>query len=394
MCSSLRSCTQNSSSCLAQKTPLVKRGRKPRKKKLTLKRIARGLYLQTTLKGKKRWVLRFYHQNKQFKKVIGDAEAMSRKEAITTANQMMSEIRLGHASKPITPKQRRFEGAGRYLLKAYSRHWKPTTYKVSVRCFEEYLLPYFKDYRIDEITRSDVLEWFDSMRDRPGSANRSLPLLSVLMQQAEDYGLRPEGSNPCNKIKRYRLRAKERFLTPDELKRLGEVLQQVEAKPSLRSEVAAIRLLILTGARKSEIISLQWSFYRQGHLYLPDSKTGPKTIFLSEPARQILDRLPRKKKSKWVFPRPKKRGHIDDFQLWYRRIRKEAGLNNVRIHDLRHSYASIAIRLGVDLRTIGILLGHEDTDTTLQYVHLCDESVLASSQLVGDALLSGGTKHG
>ena len=393
MCSS-RQLDTHSPSSLLQKKSLVKKSGKPRKKKTTSKRIARGLYLKTTPKGKKRWVLRFYHRNKRHAKVIGNPEVMSREEAVTIANQMMSEIRLGHTSKPIAPKQRTFEGAGRYLLRAYSRHWKPTTYKVSVRCFEEYLLPYFKDYRIDEITRTDVLNWFDSMRDRPGSANRSLPLLSVLMQQAEDYGLRPEGDNPCKNIKRYRLKAKERFLTPDELKRLGEALRKAETKRNLRLEVAAIRLLILTGARKSEILSLQWSFYRQGHLYLPDSKTGPKTIFLSEPARQILDSLPRKKRNKWVFPRPKTSGHIDDLQLWYRRIRKQAGLDNVRLHDLRHSYASTAIRLGVDLRTVGLLLGHEDTDTTLQYVHLCDESVLASSQLVGDALLSGGTKHG
>ena len=393
MCPSSRSSTQTSLS-LTQKKRLVKKPRKPHRKKPTSKRVARGLHLTTSPKGKRCWTLRFYHQNKQFKKVIGNAEVMSQSDAIATADQIMSEIRLGHANRPTLPKDRKFEDAGRFLLKAYSRHWKPTTYKVSVRCFEEYLLPYFKDYRIDEITRSDILEWFDSMRDRPGSANRSLPLLSVLMQQAEDYGLRAEGSNPCKKIKRYRLKAKERFLRPEELERIGDALRKAETNPRWRFEVAAIRLLILTGARKSEILSLQWSFYREGHLYLPDSKTGPKTIFLSEPARQILDALPRKRRSKWIFPQAKKRGHIYDLHLWYSIIRKEAGLNDVRLHDLRHSYASTAIRLGVDLRTIGLLLGHEDTNTTLQYVHLCDETALESSQLVGDALLSRKNQHG
>ena len=389
MCSSSRSSNQSSLS-LAQKKSLVKKSSKSRKKKPTIKRVARGLYLTTSPKGKKCWMLRFYHKNKQFRKVIGNAEVMSQADAIATANQIMKDMRLGHTSKPAVPVKRKFESAGRYLLKAYSRHWKPTTYQVSVRCFEDYLLPYFKDYQIDEITRSDVLEWFDSMRDRPGAANRALPLFSVLMQQAEDYGLRPEGDNPCKKIKRYRLKAKERFLTPEELKRLGEVLRAHETTPKKRLEIAAIRLLILTGARKSEILSLQWSFYRDGNLYLPDSKTGPKTIFLSEPARQILDSLPRKKKSKWVFPQANKYGHYYDLYLWYDEIRKDAGLDNVRLHDLRHSYASTAIRLGADLRCVGLLLGHEDTDTTLQYVHLCDEEVSASSQLVGDKLSAEG----
>ena len=392
MCPSSQSSNQSSLS-LAQKKSLVKKSSKPRKKKPTSKRVARGLYLKTTPKGKKRWVLRFYHRKKRHAKVIGNAEKMSQADAIATANQIMIDMRLGRTSKPAVPVKRKFEDAGRYLLKAYSRHWKPTTYKVSVRCFEDYLLPYFKDYQIDEIKRSDVLEWFDSMRDRPGAANRALPLFSVLMQQAEDYGLRPEGDNPCKKIKRYRLKAKERFLTPEELERLGEVLRRHETTPKKRLEIAAIRLLILTGARKSEILTLQWSFYRQGHLYLPDSKTGPKTIFLSTPARQILDSLPRKKRSKWVFPQANKYGHFYDLHLWYDEIRKDAGLDNVRLHDFRHSYASTAIRLGVDLRCVGLLLGHEDNDTTLQYVHLCDEEVSASSQLVGDSLSAKGEEN-
>ena len=377
---------------IRQVQPEVKRQRKKQpgraasagKSRPGLRLITRGLYLKTG--PAPRWLLMFQHRRRRYRKVIGDAGVISQAKAETMARDIIRAVRSGKQDRPILPPEKTFRTAGEMLLKAYSRHWKPVTHDASHRCFRDYLLPWFGDDAIEAISRPDVLAWFDSMRDRPGAANRTLPLLSVLMEQAEYYGLRPEGSNPCKGIRQYRLNRRERFLTTDEMHRLGEALCRYQAvKPA---EVAMIRLLVLTGCRKGEMLNLQWSSYCEGHLYLSDSKTGPKTIFLSTPARDVLDQLPRR--NRWVFPHPDRRCQpMVDIFLWYT-IREEIGLNDVRLHDLRHSYASAAIRQGVDLQTLGQLLGHVDPCTTLQYVHLCDDSMFSAVETLGRALLPDG----
>ena len=168
------------------------------------------------------------------------------------------------------------------------------------------------------------------------AADRSAPILSVIMREAEIYGYRPEGTNPCVGIKRYRRQGRERFLSTAEVSRLGAVLARHEADHSLA--VAIIRLLLLTGCRKGEIVSLKWSYYREGKLFLPDSKVGPRTVWLSSPARAVLDGLPRA--SLWAFPSPRTNGFLSAEalrQLWHR-VRTEADLRDVRLHDLRHTY--------------------------------------------------------
>ena len=374
---------------LAEGTSNVKqasKNKKPKKgKNPKIIAVAPNLYLKTTPKGKKRWLLVTYSKKKKHIRVIGDVAVMPKTEAKAIVSDATRHLRLGKSEHMFLPSMRVFSAAATTLIKAYSRHWKPITHATSVRVFNDYLVPWFGDMPIEDITRQDVLNWFDSMHLKPGAANRTLPLLSTIMQQAEIYGFRPEGSNPCVKIKRYGLKASECFLMPHQIQKLGQVLSEHEKRH--RHEVALIRLLVLTGCRKGEILNLQWSFYRDGHLHLPDSKTGPKIIYLSTPARQILDSLPRGR-SKWVFPGPGHGKPLPEVWLWYRHVRKQAGLEHVRLHDLRHSYASTAIKHGVDLRTVGALLGHEDSDTTLQYVHLCDDAVLASAQVVGDALAS------
>ena len=202
------------------------------------------------------------------------------------------------------------------------------------------------------------------------------------MQQAEVYGYRPEGSNPCVGIHRYRRRGRERFLTPEEMRHLSDVLRRYEARWPL--PVAIIRLLLLTGCRKSEIMMLDWSSIRDGNLYLPDSKTGPRTVWLSTAARRVLDGLSRT--SRWVFPRKNLRGPVPNINRFWYCIRAEAGLSDVRLHDLRHSYASVAITQGETVLTIGKLLGHTDPGTTLKYTHLADATVQQAADAVGAVL--------
>ena len=162
--------------------------------------------------------------------------------------------------------------------------------------------------------------------------------------------------------------------------RLSKVLARHEADRPLH--VAAVRLLLLTGCRKGEILTLKWSYYREGKLFLPDSKTGPRTVWLSSAARKVLDALP--ESTSQMFPA--RRGQMLSLGNLWRKVRTEANLRDVRLHDLRHSYASIAMLRGETVLTIGKLLGHNDPATTLKYTHLSDAAVHDAVRTVAPAL--------
>ena len=198
-----------------------------------------------------------------------------------------------------------------------------------------------------------------------------MPVLSIIMKAAEADGLRPEGSNPCKGIKRYRRQNRERFLSATELAHLGAALRRAE--PS--SAVTILWLLALTGCRSSEIRTLRWTDYRDGHLFLRDSKTGPHLVWLSNPARKLLDDLPRT--SSWIFPALRTSGPFTRTMLSsvWKQIRDDAGLRDVRMHDLRHCYASLAIASGETVLTVGKLLGHNKPETTLKYAHHAEADV-------------------
>ncbi len=163
------------------------------------------------------------------------------------------------------------------------------------------LLSHFAGRPIAEIDQQEVRNWFAALRATPVAADRSLPVLSVIMREAETMGLRPEGSNPCRGLKRYRRKGRVRFLSDADIRRLSVQLQAHEAR--WPEQAALVRLLLLTGCRKSEILTLQWSDYRKGHLFLHDSKTGPRTVWLSQPARTILDGLARKTRADALLSR-------------------------------------------------------------------------------------------
>ncbi len=301
---------------------------------------------------------------------IGDAGAMPLGDARDLARSRLAASRSGDPSRPSkiaaeTP----FEDVADAVFRLQSRHWKPGTLEVNRRYLKNQILPRFRGQPIGAITSADVRQWFASLRATPAAADRAAPVLSVIMREAETLGFRPEDSNPCGNIRRYRRRGRERFLSREETRRLGAVLKLHDGNVL----AAAVKLLALTGCRRSEIMTLQWQDYRDGHLFLRDGKTGPRTVWLSSAARTVLDGLPRS--GHWVFPgrsvaRPEK--GLNQFWL---KLRNEADLRDVRLHDLRHSYASLALQCGETVLTIGRLLGHTKPDTTLKYIHLADESV-------------------
>ena len=310
--------------------------------------------------------------------VLGTTDALTAAEAREKA---IAALAAGKAERETGPL---FTDFIQEFQRRQGRRWKPSTREGNRRMIARYLVPFFGTMRVTEITRTDVRRWFDAMSGTPGNANRTLPVLSVMMRQAELWDIRPQGSNPCRNISRYRLQPRERFLSRDELKRLGFVLDHADD----RQAAAAIRLLLFTGARSSEITGLRWDWVRETRAILPDSKTGPKAIQLPPPARAVLDGLPRA--GAFVFPNRTGDGPMSDLGPRWHRLRDLAGLDGVRIHDCRHSFASHAVMSGLDLYTVGRLLGHADTAATERYAHLSDDHARAAagriSGIVHDAL--------
>ncbi len=274
-----------------------------------------------------------------------------------------------------------FETVAEDAFNRCRRHWKPGTLAVNRAYLRNQILPWFGGRSIAGVTQMDVRRWFAALHATPAAANRSLPVLSTIMRQAEHAGYRPRYSNPCRGVRRYRQRGRERFLTFDETRRLGAALVSLE--PASPLPVAVVRLLLLTGCRQSEIRTLAWQDYREGHLFLRDGKTGPRTVWLSSPARRLLDGLPRTKR--WIFPASRCAGPLsmDTLYRCWRALCSNASLTDMRLHDLRHSYASFALRQGETVLTIGRLLGHRDPETTLRYTHFADAMAQDAVEAVG-----------
>ncbi len=229
----------------------------------------------------------------------------------------------------------------------------------------------FGDKDVASITHADIKIWFSGLSHITETANRAIPVLSAIMRGAEELGLRGEDSNPTLGLKNYKRRPRQCVLSATAMARVGKLLDA--AADTAPSQVAILRLIILTGCRKNEIMKLRWHDYRGGHLHLIDSKTGPKMVFLSAQARRVLDGI-KGRKSGYVFPTPSGKTYSSTTlnSFWFN-LRSAAKLDSIRLHDFRHHYASTAIRNGESLTTIGMLLGHGQPETTLRYAHLDDD---------------------
>lgn len=336
----------------------------------------KGFGVRVLASGRKSYFLHSQNDGHREWHSLGDADDISLEEAREKARALLAPI------EDDTPEPALFEAVAEEVFQRYGRTWKPTTLAVNRKYLRSKILPWFSGRAIGDITRQDVQRWFASLHETPVAADRSAPILSVIFKQAEIYGYRAEGTNPCTGIKRYRRQGRERFLTADEICRLSEALDRSDHH--LLSSI--VRLLLLTGARKSEILTLKWKDYREGNLHLSDSKTGPRTVWLSSAARQILDDLPRS--GSWVFPSANRRAHVKSHVLrkFWQKVGVDAGLKDVRCHDLRHTYASVALAHGETVLTIGRLLGHNDPATTLKYTHLSDAAVHDAAEALAPVL--------
>ena len=356
------------------------RALKPRKSTYQVRDAKlQGFGVRVLPSGTKRFFLHTQHRGQRSWHIVGDAKVLPVAAARSRATSLSANLR-GNA--PVDAPS--FEAVAEAVFRRYARVWKPRTLYVNRSYYRSTLAPWFTTRPVADINRQEVERWFASLRGTPVSADRSMPVLSVILTEAERMGHRPEGSNPCRGIRRYRRKGRERYLSDEEIRRLGARLSAHEAHWPL--QVAVVRLLLLTGCRHGEVLTLRWADYREGRLFLRDSKSGPRTVWLSGAARKVLDAIERERA--WVFPACRGSGPANSMWLrrFWHRVRIEADLPDVRLHDLRHAHASFALRQGESVLAIARLLGHRAPATTLKYTHSADAMVREAAEMVGEAL--------
>jgi integrase len=305
------------------------------------------------------------------------------------------------------------ELAATFMAEHVGTKRKPATAELYRHVLDSYVIPALGKKKAADLTKGEVARLHHDLRDRPYLANRALAVVGSLYSWADKRGLVPEGFNPTARIEKFAEAKRERFLTSEELARLGEAIREAETvgipwEPDPEKKVkhapkvenrrsvisshaaAAIRLLLFTGARLREILHLRWEHVDldRGLLLLPDSKTGRKTIVLNAPALVILNDLVRvggyviageSAGTKNEKPR-------SDLKRPWSLVARRAGLTGVRIHDLRHSFASVGAGGGLGLPMIGKLLGHTQPQTTARYAHLDADPLRRASDAIASTI--------
>ena len=251
-----------------------------------------------------------------------------------------------------------------------------------------HVLPALGDKQVANLTRADAAALHYSLRVTPRAANRALMVLSKMFSLAEAWDVAPPGGNPCRFVQRYKEGMRERFLSEDEYRRVGLALRDLEARGPMQARgAAALRLLMLTGCRVSEVLNLKWDDIdrKAGEIRLREAKTGTRMVVLTPAVIGVLDGL-RPMRSNWVFPGRKPKRPLSQVTEYWHQIRSVAGVSDVRLHDLRHSYASRALALGENLTMIGRLLGHSDVGSTARYAHLVRDAEKVAVARVGGSI--------
>jgi integrase len=356
----------------------------------------KGFGLKVTPTGKKVFIVQYRvggRQGRTRRITIGTYGPVTADQARGEARKLLGQVASG--SDPAEPNdQRRSDSKIDVLLDRFVdehilANLKPRTAEEYQRTIKLHIKPKLRHRLVGEILREDIARLHQELRGKPFQANRTVALLSKFFNWCEENGFRPHGSNPCRHISKFKEKNRERFLTAEEFSRLGAALANAK-KNNLASPwaIAAIRFLTLSGARLTEALTLKWEFVDvdNGSVNLPDSKTGAKVIYLSPPAFAVLELIERKDGNPFVFCGDRAGRHIVNLQKPWRRIRTTAGLNDVRLHDLRHSFASVAVSAGMSLPLIGALLGHTQVQTTARYAHLADDPLKTASKSIGQQI--------
>lgn len=354
-------------------------------------RVARG--------GTKSYVIQYRNAEGQTRRLtLGRHGVLTAKEAKDIARQHLAGVAAGKdpaREKSVAREAPTFaEFAKRYLSDYARPRKKPRSVMEDERILETVLLPELGSRKVFAITRKDVEKIHRKMADTPIYANRALALLSKMFNLAEAWEERPPYSNPCRHVDRYPEAARKRYLTGEELARLSAAIKTAETSDDPHKRISSyqallFRLLLFTGSRLNEILSLKWEHvdFENGLLLLPDSKTGQKTIVLSGPAFQLLNEAPRMAGNPYVIAASRKSPggaytHASNPSKSWERVRKQAGLDDVHIHDLRHTFASVGAGRNLGLPMIGALLGHTQAQTTQRYAHLAADPLRQAANLI------------
>lgn len=378
-----------------------------------------GLVLMPS--GVKSYVVRYRTAEARDRRLtIGRHGVLAPEQARTQAREIL--VAVGKGGDPLGDRRDRRTGAtmgdlfDRYLSEHAAVRLAPRTTAENKRVIEKHLRPDVGALKIESFTNQDARRVHFAMRKTPRQANRARAILSKALSLAEDWGMRPEGRNPCARIAKYPETARDRFLSADEVARLGVALIDAEtvglpwlvdetkakakhlAKPENRvtrvdaAAVAVVRLLLLTGARLSEITELEWAHvdFERETIALPHQKGRTRRAHaVPTMAMDLLARRPRVEGSPWVFPRtadPARSISVFVIENAWWRIRAAAGLDDVRLHDLRHTVGTWAARAGANAFGIRDLLRHSGVAMTGRYVSRDDEPLRALTESVGDAL--------
>lgn len=364
-----------------------------------------GFGLKITPTGRKVYLVQYRFQESKKRVMIGvHGSPWTPDQAREEARRLLGLVSAGHdpaASKAQAKTIPTIEELCDIYLREGTRIKKPSTVSVEHGHVERHIKPLMGRKRADQVTQADVQRCMHAVADgetavdeRTGfrgraivsggkvTANRVVALLGSIFSFAISREIRTD--NPAHGIKKFREQRRERFLSGEEIARLGETLRIMEREGTNRVAIAAMRLLLLTGMRRGEVLNLQWSHvdFERACLRLPDSKTGQKSVHLGAAALELLADLPRVQGNPFCFPGAVEGQPLVGLTKIWARIRERADIMDIRIHDTRHAFASIGVMGGMGLPVVGALLGHSQAATTQRYAHLsADPLKMAADQI-------------
>ena len=341
--------------------------------------------------GLKKYVVQCRGSGGSRRATLGRHGEVSAEQARRLASVAIDRVKRGEDPLPPAPapEPTMADLAERYMRDRVAARCTASTAGVYLRAIDNHILPALGQMPVGAVGRVQVSELHHAMRGEPHAANAALKIVGKMLSLAVEWGLREAGPNPCGAVGKYRTRPRERFLTDAEYRRLGQALDRLEARGSVsRHAAAAIPLLVLTGCRRNEVLELRWDDVDRttGELRLRDGKTGARMVPLTPAAADVLDAIPRVPDNPYAIAGRRSGARLKNINDPWALVRAEAGLDDVRLHDLRHSWASRALALGESLSTIGKLLGHSDIETTARYAHLARDSIHEAAERIAGSI--------